>query len=254
MKIGAIARNTFREAMRDRILYLLFFFAAAAIVFSRVLAILTVGDRVKIIKDVGLAAISLFGVLMAILMGTGLVYKEIDKRTILTLLAKPISRFQFLLGKYLGLVLTLFIMTSLMAFIFLGVLYAHTLRIEWPMMAAILFIFIELLLVTAVAILFSTFSTPILSSLFALSFYLIGHLSWSLETIILKMSPGTGRTMVRILDTILPDLENFNFKTEAVHGLAIPSGAYLSSALYGLFYSAFVLGLAVLVFRKRDFI
>jgi ABC-type transport system involved in multi-copper enzyme maturation permease subunit len=254
MKIVAIALNTFKEAKRDRVLYLLFFFAAVAIVFSRALAILTVGDRIKIIKDVGLASISLFGVLMAILMGTGLVYKEIDKRTILTILAKPISRVQFLLGKYLGLVLTLFIMTSLMGVIFMGILFAHTLRIEWPMLTALLFIFIELLLITGVAILFSTFSTPILSSLFTLAFYLIGHLSWSLEMIIGKMKPGIGRGLVRVLYTILPDLENFNFKTEVVHGLPIPSGVYVSSTLYGLFYSAFILGLAVWVFRKRDFI
>ena len=92
MKIAAIALNTFKEAIRDRILYLLFFFAAVAMAFSRVLAVLTVGDRVKIIKDVGLASISFFGVLMAILIGTGLVYKEIEKRTIFTLLSKPIRR------------------------------------------------------------------------------------------------------------------------------------------------------------------
>ena len=254
MRIGTIALNTFKEAKRDRVLYLLFFFAAVCIAFSRVLAVLTVGDRVKIVKDVGLASISLFGVLMAILMGTGLVYKEIDKKTIFTLLAKPLPRAHFILGKYLGLVLTLAIMTALMSVIFLAVLFLHTFRVEWPMLVAILFIFLELLVVTAVAILFSTFSTPILSSIFALSFYLIGHLSWSLETLIKKMRPGAGRTLARVLYTILPDLENFNFKTEVVHGLPIPGGIYLSATAYGLFYAAFLLALAVWVFRKRDFI
>ena len=254
MKVGTIALNTFKEAKRDRVLYLLFFFAAVCIVFSRVLAILTVGDRVKIIKDVGLASISLFGVLMAILMGTGLVYKEIDKKTIFTLLSKPIHRAQFILGKYLGLVLTLFIMTVLMAAIFLAVLFFHTFRVEWPMLTAILFIFLELMLITAVAILFSTFSTPILSSIFSLSFYLIGHLSWGLETLIKKMKTGTGRTLARALYTFLPDLENFNFKTEVVHGLPIPPKIFVYSTLYGVFYAAFILGLAIWVFRKRDFI
>ena len=104
MKIRAIAGITFKEAKRDRILYLLFFFAALGIAASRVLAILTVGDRIKIIKDVGLASIGLFGVLMAILIGTGLVYKEIDKKTIYTLLAKPLHRSEFILGKFVGLV------------------------------------------------------------------------------------------------------------------------------------------------------
>jgi ABC-type transport system involved in multi-copper enzyme maturation permease subunit len=254
MKIRAIAGITFKEAKRDRILYLLFFFAVLGIVASRVLAILTVGDRVKIIKDVGLASISLFGVLMAILIGTGLVYKEIDKKTIYTLLAKPLHRAEFILGKFLGLVLTLFVMTGAMTLIFLAIVYAHTLRIEGSLLVAIAYIFLELVLITAVAILFSSFSTPILSSLFALAFYLIGHLSWGLELIIKKMRPGAGKALVRGLAMVLPDLENFNFKTEVVHGLPIPPGIFLSSFLYGVCYTAFILGLAVLIFRRRDFI
>ena len=254
MKIAAIAGITFKEAKRDRVLYLLFFFAALGIVAARVLAVLTVGDRIKIIKDVGLASISLFGVLMAILIGTGLVYKEIDKKTIFTLLAKPLHRAEFILGKFLGLVLTLCVMTLAMTLIFLAIVYAHTLRIETTLLVAVGFIFLELVLITAVAVLFSCFSTPILSSLFTLAFYLIGHLSWGLELIIRKMRPGAGRTLVRGLYAFLPDLENFNFKTEVVHGLPIPAGIYLSSFLYGICYTAFILGLAVLVFRRRDFI
>ena len=254
MKIRAIAGITFKEAKRDRILYLLFFFAAVGIIASRVLAILTVGEQIKIIKDVGLASISVFGVLMAVLIGTGLVYKEIDKKTIFTLLSKPLHRAQFILGKFLGLVLTLFVMTLCMTAIFLTLLYLHTQRFEGAMLVAIGYIFLELVLITAVAILFSTFSTPILSSLFSLAFYLIGHLSWGLELIIQKMRPGAGRTLVRVLYTALPDLENFNFKTEVVHGLPIPSAIYIPSLFYGLFYTAFILGLAILIFRRRDFI
>jgi ABC-type transport system involved in multi-copper enzyme maturation permease subunit len=122
------------------------------------------------------------------------------------------------------------------------------------MLLAILFIFLELILITAVAILFSCFSTPILSSIFSLSFYLIGHLSWGLETLIQKTRSGTGRVALRGLSAILPDLENFNFKTEIVHGLAIDPRFYLFSALYGLVYTFFILALAILIFKKRDFI
>jgi len=254
MKITTIARNTFKEAKRDRVLYLLFFFVAICLLFSRFLALLTVGDRVKIIKDVGLASIQLFGMLMAILMGTGLVYKEIDKKTIFTLLAKPIHRVEFLLGKFLGLVLTIFIMTVLMAAIFLLILFLHTFAIEWSILIAILYIFFELCLMTAVALLFSTFTTPILASLYSLGFYLIGHLSWSLEMIIKKVKSGTGRAMLRVLYTVLPDLENFNFKTEVVHSLPIPTKLLGISFIYGVAYTAFLLLLAMLVFRRRDFI
>jgi ABC-type transport system involved in multi-copper enzyme maturation permease subunit len=254
MTIRVIALNTFREAVRDRILYLLLFFAALAIGLSRVLALLTVGDRIKIIKDVGLAAISFFGALMAILIGTGLVYKEIEKRTIFTLLSKPIRRAEFILGKFFGLILTLLVMTGLMAVIFLALLFVHTSKIDWTVLAALLFIMLELVLITAVAILFSSFSTPILSSLFSLSFYLIGHFSWSLETLIRKMRPGAGRTIVRLLATALPDLETFNYKTEVVHNLPVPAAAWLTAPAYAIAYTAFVLALAVLVFRRRDFI
>jgi ABC-type transport system involved in multi-copper enzyme maturation permease subunit len=254
MKVWAIAGITFKEAKRDRILYLLFFFAAVSIAASRVLAILTVGDRVKIIKDVGLASISVFGVLMAVLIGTSLVYKEIDKKTVFTLLSKPLHRAEFILGKFLGLVLTLFIMTVGMSLIFLVIVYLHTFRIEWTMLVAIAFIFLELVLITAVAILFSSFSTPILSSIFALAFYLIGHLSWGLDLLIKKMHAGVGRAAARFLYLFLPDLENFNFRTEVVHNLPIPSGIFVYSILYGVCYTAFILALAILVFRRRDFI
>lgn len=254
MRIRAIAFNTFKEAIRDRVLYLLLFFAAVCILFSRVLALLTVGDRTKIITDVGLASLSLFGALMAILMGTGLVYKEIDKRTIYTLLAKPIQRYQFLLGKYLGLLLTLFVMLVLMTLIFCVLILLHRYPIEGAFFIAILFIFVELCLITAVAMLFSCFSTPILSTLFSLSFYLIGHISWGLETLINKMPQGTAKTLARLLYILLPDLENFNFKTEVVHHLPIPPKIFLYSSLYGIFYTVFILALAMIIFRRRDFI
>jgi ABC-type transport system involved in multi-copper enzyme maturation permease subunit len=254
MTIKVIALNTFKEAVRDRILYLLLFFAALSILVSRILALLTVGDRAKIIKDVGLASISFFGALMAILIGTGLVYKEIEKRTIFTLISKPMRRHEFLLGKFFGLVLTLLVMLVLMSVIFLALVFLHTFSVEWKMLLAILYIFIELILITAVAILFSSFSTPILSSLFSLCFYLIGHFSWSLETLIKKIPAGILKVLAQFVYTILPDLENFNFKTEVVHGLAIPPQVLLYSAAYGLLYTVFILGLAVLVFRRRDFI
>ena len=254
MRILVIAFNTFKEAIRDRILYLLLFFAGMSIALSRVLALLTVGDRVKIIKDVGLASISLFGALMAILIGTGLVYKEIDKKTIFTLMAKPLHRHEFVLGKFFGLVLTLFVMLAAMSLIFLALIFAHTLRFEPRILLAIGFIFVELVLITAVAILFSCFSTPILSALFSLSFYIIGHFSWSLETLLRKVRPGPGRVLAQVMYAVLPDLENFNFKTEVVHGLALPAGVIGYGLLYGAVYTMFILTLAVIVFRKRDFL
>ena len=143
---------------------------------------------------------------------------------------------------------------TLLFLIFLLLIFAHTLTLEWKLLIAILFIFIELCVLTAVAILFSCFSTPILSSLYSLAFYLIGHLSWSMETLIKKAKPGVAKTLLKILYTFLPDLENFNFKTEVVHNLPIPGNIYLHSFLYGLFYSLFLLAIAMLIFHRRDFV
>jgi ABC-type transport system involved in multi-copper enzyme maturation permease subunit len=122
------------------------------------------------------------------------------------------------------------------------------------MLIAIFYVFLELCLITAVALFFSCFSTPILSSIFSLAFYLIGHMSWSLETLLNKMAPGVGKVTAQIFYTILPDLENLNYKTEIVHNLPIPPQMLIYSTLYGIFYTLCVLFLAILVFRKRDFI
>ncbi len=254
MKIAAIAVNTFREAIRDRILYLLLFFAVAGLAFSRFLALITVGDRLRIITDVGLASISIFGILMAILMGTGLVYKEIDKRTVYTLLSTPIHRYQFLLGKFLGLAMTLLVMVFLMSIIFFIIVGLHGGATGIPMLTALAFIFLELILITAAAMMFSCFSTPILSSLYSLAFYMIGHLSWGLKIFLEKMESGFDKAVVHILYLVLPDLENFNFRTEVVHDLQIPSEIFLPALGYGLLYTAFLLLLAVAIFRRRDFI
>jgi hypothetical protein len=151
-------------------------------------------------------------------------------------------------------ILTLFVMLFLMTVLFLILLFFHTFKLEWQIFAAVFLIFCELCMITAVAILFSCFSTPILSSIYTLSFYLIGHLSWGLETLIEKINSGLGRTLAQVLYTLLPDLENFNIKTEIVHHLPIPSVLFLLSFLYGFCYSVFILFLAVLIFRRRDFI
>ncbi|MCJ7581109.1 MAG: hypothetical protein MUP98_11315, partial [Candidatus Aminicenantes bacterium] len=138
--------------------------------------------------------------------------------------------------------------------IFFVIYYLHALHIEWSLLIAVFYVFLELCLITAVALFFSCFSTPILSSIFSLAFYLIGHLSWSLETLLAKMAPGVGKFTARILYTLIPDRENFNFKTEIVYHLPIPPQILIYSTIYGIFYTVFVLFLAVLVFRKRDFI
>ncbi len=251
-RIWAIASNTFREAIRDRILYLLLVFALAFIAFAQILSLLTVGSEDKIIKDLGLASISLFGVLTAVFIGVSLVSKEIDRRTIYTIVSKPIHRYQFILGKYFGLVLTLLVNTLVMTFWFYLILLLKGFA-DPRLLVAVYLIFLELLLVTALAILFSSFSTPLLSTLFSLSLYLVGHLSWSLELLRGRISSALGKAACRALYLILPNLEIFNLKGEVVHGTALPAALPFWATLYLAGYGVVVLGAACLIFQRKDF-
>jgi len=252
-KTLAIAANTFREAIRDRILYLLLAFALLMIASSLVLSLLTVGSREKIIQDLGLSAISLFGVLTAIFVGVGLVFKEIDRRTIYTIVTKPVGRAQFILGKYLGLALTLTVNLVVMTAGFYTLLAIEGSARARLLPAVVLTLF-ELLVVTAVAIFFSSFSTPILSALFTLSCYLVGHLSWSLRLLQGRLHAGWSRALCEVLYWVLPNLERFNIKAEAVHGAPVTAGEMALAMLYGIAYATLVIAAACACFERRDFV
>lgn len=252
-KILAIATNTFREAIRDRILYLLLAFALLMIGSSLVLSLLTVGSREKIIKDLGLSAISLFGVLTAIFVGVGLVFKEIDRRTIYTIVTKPVGRSQFIVGKYLGLALTLGVNLLVMAAGFFALLLIEQCA-DPRLLPAIVLILFELLVVTALAILFSSFSSPILSALFTLCCYLVGHLSWSLRLLEQRLQAEWGRALCEALYWVLPNLERFNIRSQAVHGVPVPAGEMGLAMAYGVAYAALLVLAACACFQKRDFV
>ena len=250
-RVLAIALNTFREAIRNRILYLLLAFAVALILCAKVLSLLTVGSEEKIIKDFGLATIEVFGVLTAVLMGIGLVSREIERRTVLVLLAKPMHRAEFVLGKYGGLVLTLLVNTCVMGLSFFGLLLA--LGIADPaVLLAVLMLFLEFLLITALAILFSCLSNPIVSCLLTLALYVIGHLLWSFDLLKARLASQAGRALCGILYYLLPHLGNFDIKGEVVHGLPVPLARVAWAALYLAVYGSGVLLLACTVFERKE--
>lgn len=253
MKLAAIAVNTFREAIRDKILYSLLFFAILMIGFSLVLGELSLGDYTKIIKDLGLASISLFGTLIAIFVGIGLVYKEIEQRTIYTILSKPISRRGFILGKFLGLALTLAVEVAIMSTVLLLVVWSVSGELQAKLLVAIGYTYLELLLITAFAILFSAFSTPTLAAIFSISIYLIGHLTQDIYTFGGKSESAMIRHVSEALYLVLPNLENLNFKSQMVHDVGIPMEQFGFSLVYGVVYTVLVLGLASVIFERRDF-
>ncbi len=252
MKIVAIAINTFREAVRDKVLYSLLFFALGLIAASVALNRLAIGQQAKIITDLGLASISIFGTLIAIFVGIGLVSKEIERRTIFTIVSKPVGRGSFLVGKYLGLVLTLAVEVGIMGACFLGMVAVYADGALGPASVAIGVIFLELCVITAVALLFSSFSTPFLSGLFTVAVWVIGHLTPDLREIGAK-GGGVLASITEAVYLLLPNLTRFNFKAQVTYHLPIEPALVAGVVAYGLVYIAFVLMAATLIFERRDF-
>jgi len=250
-RVGAIALNTFREAIRNRILYLLLVFAVTMISFAQILSLLTVGSEEKIIKDFGLASIDVFGVLTAVFIGIGLVSREIERRTVYTILAKPIHRFEFVLGKFAGLALTLLVNTAVMAAWFFLVLLLEGM-FDPRLGLAILLLFFQFLLVTAIAVLFSCLSTPILSSVLTLALYVVGHLLWSLDLLQRRLHSVAATAVCRVLYYVLPNLGNFDIKGEVVHGLAIDPSRIAWAAAYLVLYGTAILATACAAFERKE--
>ena len=253
MKVQAIAINTFREAVRDKILYSLLFFAIALIGASVVLNRLAIGQQTKIITDIGLASISLFGTLIAIFVGIGLVSKEIERRTIFTIVSKPVSRGMFIVGKYLGLLLTLAVEVAIMSACFLTMIAIYADGLVVPSLIAIGLIFVELSVVTAVAILFSSFSTAFLSGLFTMAVWIIGHLTSDLR-LFGEKAGGAMKVLTDFLYYVLPNFKNFNIKEQVVYGIHVSPEFLGFALLYGVVYVTLVLSVAKMIFERRDFV
>ena len=252
MKVLAIALNTFRENLRDKLLYNLLVFALLMIGSSLLLMRLTLGEFHRLLLDVGLGSINIFGVLIAIFVGIGLVSKEIEKKTIYTIVSKPVARYQFLVGKYFGLALTLLVNTPIMAGGLLLVLFVQNVPIESMLFKALGLIFMEFMVITAVALLCSTFTSATLSAIFTLAAYVIGHLTADLKTFGEKMDEGM-RAVVTGLYYILPNLERFNLKGNVIHHIEVSGTDLLLIVMYGLTYVAFLLMSASIIFQRRDF-
>ncbi|OGF59926.1 MAG: hypothetical protein A2Y62_07680 [Candidatus Fischerbacteria bacterium RBG_13_37_8] len=253
-KILVIASLTVREAIRDRILYLLLFFAIALITTSLAISKLYIGDEMKIIKDFGLSSISFFGVLIAIFIGIGLLYKEIDKKTVYIMIAKPLERYHFIIGKYLGLLFTLFTIWLIMSIVFsLFVLFKG--GWENKLLWALLAIYLEYIIITGVAILFSTFTTPILSSIFSLGIFFVGHFIEGFKMLAKKFEDAPIiQSVIMFFFYFFPNLERFNLRGAVVHGDFINPSQVLILILYACTYSICLLLVGIAIFQRRNFI
>jgi ABC-type transport system involved in multi-copper enzyme maturation permease subunit len=252
-RVSAVACNTVQEAIRNRVLYALLFFAVLLIATGVLLSTLSYVERERILQDVGLGAIRLFGAAIAVFVGVGLIHREVDRRTIFTILSKPISRSEFLVGKYLGLVATLGLLLAIMGASFALVSLATGAPLGTGHLAALALVAVELALLVAVATLFSSFTTPMLASFLSVGIYCIGHMTQNLRNLI--ETTGSEGTMAAVvwLHRLFPDLESFNLTTQAVHGLPVEAAQVGWPIVYGLGWIAGLLLLASFIFERRDF-
>lgn len=253
-RVWHIAANTFREAVRDRVLYNLVFFALLMVGSAPLFGKISIGVERIVLINLGLTAISIFGVVIAIFIGIGLVSKEIDKRTLYTVLSRPVRRWEFIFGKYFGLAGTLVVNTFFMTIgVLLALLYVNQ-KLEaadGQILVAVYFIVLQFFMMVALTLLFSTFSSPIFAALFAFAMFVIGSLVDDLRGFG-YMAEGLQRYAVLALSYVVPDFSSLNIISQTAHGKSVSAGVVLQNTVYAILYSVVALSGAVVIFERRD--
>lgn len=264
-RVLSVARNTFIEAVRDRVLYILFFFAGIMIVSSLVFAGISAEQYSKIVKDIGLSAISVIGILISIFLGVALVYKEIEKKTVYNIFSKPIRRYEFIVGKYLGLSTTLLVNVFLMMLILLVIVVYTEIRhkgiidfyyggTHYPeFFKAVYFQYLEFLIVIGLALVFSSFTTPMLSFFFTFLALTVGKFSADVKLFAQDMQSPIIKYFTEFIYIIIPHLDSFNVRREAVYGGEIEWKLILYTTAYAVLYSAALVKLSIIIFNRREF-
>jgi ABC-type transport system involved in multi-copper enzyme maturation permease subunit len=251
-KTICIAQNTVREAFRDKVMYSLAFFGGLVLVLNRVLTPLALGEGSKITRDVGLSCISLFGLFIIVLSGTTLIHRELDKKTIAVILSKPVSRGQFIVGRFFGLFATIAAIAVCMALLLQAVLLVTDGAADVKVMVVSLVTVFELMVMTSVAVFFSAAVSPILAAMITVAAYVVGSFSGDLIRLADLAEGSAMKAAARALYYLLPNLEMFNLRAAAVHNLAIEPSRVAAGVLYAIAYSAAMVLLAVVVFRRRE--
>jgi len=264
-RIWSVAHNTFIEAIRDRVLFSLILFAFVMILSSLIFAGISAEQYNKIVKDLGLTAISLIGIMISIFLGMGLVYKEIEKKTVYNIFSKPIRRYEFILGKYLGLSFTLLVNTAAMAFIlFLLVLYTemrHAGLIEYyygghyyaEFFKAVYFEYLEFIVIIGIALVFSSFTTPVMSVLFTFFLFAIGRFSSDIRLLAEQVKNPVVGFLTEVIYRVIPNLEKFDVRREAIYGGSVSVELILYTTAYAILYILALLVLSIIIFEKREF-
>ena len=253
MKVFAIALNTSREAIRNKVLYSILLFACLVTGTSAAFGWASIGDTIKFVKDFSLFSTSLFGVVATVVLGVSLLNKELDKRTIYNILSKPVARWQFLVGKFFGLLATLAVMMALMAAALLTLLYALESRIDWQIVPAVAITLLELGILSGVAIFFSSIVvTPTLAGLFTAATFIAGRSAPMLGYLMTPDQPTTVRYIARGLHAVLPHLNQFYIADRTAYGLTLPPAYYVHATIYAAAYTALLLLISVAIFQRRE--
>ncbi|MDR2727914.1 MAG: hypothetical protein LBB56_02190 [Chitinispirillales bacterium] len=251
--IWLVALNTFKETVRNKVLYNILLTAAVALLLALSFGDLSVMSRIQVMSDFGLATMSLTGLLLAVFIGVGVLGTEIAGKTVYGVICKPVGRTQFIIGKFAGLFVTLVLNFILIALVFVGAItYLAGQMPQAGIYAAVLLLMAEMAVIIAAAILASCFTTPALAAIFTLAFYAAGHLNDLISLSADAQINPVMKTVLTVLNYVLPNLEHFNIRTQAVFGLPLPNGIVGLSCLYGLFYTALLLLFSSLLFAKKD--
>lgn len=252
-RVIAILENTFKEGLRQKILSLLIVFAVLLIVISLFMEPFALGEAPKIMRDFGLATTSLFGVLTTIIIGSTLIRKDVEKKTIYTVLSKPVKRSEVILGKFLGLSALVALLVLAMLVIQQLVILVYEGSIAPRLFIALPFTIIEIMVLLAILLLFSSFSSTTLTSIMGVIFFVIGHAMPDLKLFADQTSVVLLKYVAYGFYYSLPNLENFNLRIDLAYGLPLPIDQILFSLCYGLAYIALLLYITKLVFQGREF-
>lgn len=253
-RIACIAANTFREAVRDRVLYNLIAFALLLTGAAVLVGQISIEIEKLVVVNLGLTAVSVFGVVIAIFVGIGLVSKEIEKRTLYTVLSRPVRRWEFIVGKFFGLAGTLLVNTLCMAIgVFLALLYVshHLQKPDSWVLVALYFIVLQFLIITALALLFSSFSSPIMAAVFAFSLFIIGSFAEDLRGFA-AMAKGITHWLALGAAYLVPNLSALNVISSVAHGNAVASPLIIYNTVYSILYTSMAICGAVLIFEHRN--
>ena len=251
--VRAVALNTFRESVRERVLVVAVLFGAILMGSSVFLSPLAVGAKQKIVMDVGLAAISIVGVLVAVFLGSALVHKEVDREAIYLVLTRPVSRCAYLVGKLAGVVTAVSCMFIIMTAIMIGAIMLGSGALRPAVFACLYLSLLETIVISSLVMFFSTFTTPMLSAFFTLCMFAAGSLSGDLRIFASKFGGAGMKAVASVFYYLLPNLKVFNLRHEAVHDLPFQGTDCLLATLYAAVYSAVVMYFACLAFRRREF-